>query len=148
MAWFWVSGSAHTYGTWVERAFRSLRFDASVLWELQENLKHPLHTGMVGRASWNDLELTENQSTSQIILYQTEDCATRAEVRLQNESGWLMLAQMAGLCQRDQPSPVLHVQNIFAKGELSSEATVANSAIVHPRVSVRLPERSITTSCT
>ncbi len=60
-------------------AFRSLPVDALVLWEFQENPKHPLHTGTVGRASWNDLEMTENLPTSEIILYQT-DFAWRLDV--------------------------------------------------------------------
>ncbi len=74
--------------------------------------------------------MTENQPTSEIILYQTEDGVTRVEVRLQNETVWLTLAQMADLFQRDKSSIFKHVQNIFEEGELPSEGTVANFAIV------------------
>jgi len=74
--------------------------------------------------------MTENQPTSEIILYQTEDGVTRVEVRLQNETVWLTLAQMADLFQRDKSSIFKHVQNIFEEGELASEGTVANFAIV------------------
>ncbi len=111
-------------------AFRSLPVDALVLWEFQEKPKYPLHTGTVGRASWNDLEMTENHPTSEIILYQTEDGITRVEVRLQNETVRLSLAQMADLFQRDKSSIFKQVRDIFAEGELASEATVANFAIV------------------
>ncbi len=52
------------------------------------------------------------------------------EVRLQNETVWLTLAQMADLFRRDKSSIFKHVRNIFAEGELASEATVANFAIV------------------
>ena len=57
--------------------------------------------------------MTENQRNSEIILYQTEDGITRVEVRLQDETVWLTMAQMADLFQRDKSSIFKHVQNIF-----------------------------------
>ena len=74
--------------------------------------------------------MNENRPKSEIILYQTEDGATRVEVGLQDETVWLNLAQRADLFQRDKSSIFKHVQNIFAEGELSSAGTVANFAIV------------------
>ncbi len=74
--------------------------------------------------------MNENQPKSEIILYQTEDGVTRVEVRLQDETVWLTLAQMAELFQRDRSGILKHVQNIFEEGELSSTATVANFALV------------------
>jgi hypothetical protein len=74
--------------------------------------------------------MNENQPKSEIILYQTEDGVTRVEVRLQDETVWLTLAQMAELFQRDKTSVFKHVQNIFKEGELPSDRTVANFAIV------------------
>ncbi len=44
--------------------------------------------------------LPETQSNSEIILYQTEDGQTRIQVRLQNETVWLSLNQMAELFQQ------------------------------------------------
>jgi len=125
--WFCVSDSAYKDGTWGDRAFRSLPFDALVLWEFQENPKHPLRTGTVERASWNDLAMTENQPTSEITLYLAEDGTTRVEVRLQNETVWLTLAQMADLFQRDKSSIFKHVQNSFAEDELSSPSALVES---------------------
>ena len=74
--------------------------------------------------------MNENQPKSEIILYQTEDGVTRVEVRLQGETVWLTLAQMADLFQRDRSGILKHVQNIFEEGELSATGTVANFALV------------------
>ncbi len=74
--------------------------------------------------------MNENQPKSEIILYQTEDGVTRVEVRLQDETVWLTVAQMAELFQRDRTSVFKHIQNIFDEGELSPERTVANFATV------------------
>ncbi|MCX6602087.1 MAG: death-on-curing protein [Acidobacteria bacterium] len=71
--------------------------------------------------------MTENQPTSEITLYLTEDGTTRVEVRLQNESVWLTLAQMADLFQRDKSSIFKHVQNSFAEDELSSPSALVES---------------------
>ena len=74
--------------------------------------------------------MNENLPKSEIILYQTEDGVTRVEVRLQDETVWLTLVQMAELFQRDRSGILKHVQNIFEEGELSSTGTVANFALV------------------
>ena len=39
---------------------------------------------------------------SEVILYQTEDGQSRIEVRLENETVWLSLNQLAELFQRDK----------------------------------------------
>ncbi|MBL7181315.1 MAG: hypothetical protein ISS65_14085, partial [Desulfobacterales bacterium] len=45
--------------------------------------------------------LPEKSLHSEIVLYQTEDGKTKIEVRLQDETVWLSLNQMAELFQRD-----------------------------------------------
>ena len=72
--------------------------------------------------------LPETQSNSEIILYQTENGQTRIQVRLQNETVWLALNQMAELFQRDKSVISRHIKNIFTEGELKLAAVVANSA--------------------
>jgi len=47
--------------------------------------------------------LPEPPNNSGMILYQTEDGQTRIQVRLQNETVWLSLKQVAHLFQGDQP---------------------------------------------
>ena len=67
---------------------------------------------------------------SELILYQTEDNRTRIEVRLENETVWLTLNQMAELFQRDKSVISKHIKNVFEEGELPLEATVAKYATV------------------
>lgn len=72
----------------------------------------------------------EPQSHSDLILYQTEDGRTRLEVRLEGETVWLSLNQMADLFQRDKSVISRHIKNVFEEGELNPAATVAKSATV------------------
>ena len=67
---------------------------------------------------------------SEIILYQTEDGGTRVQVRLEGETVWLSLNQLADLFQRDKSVVSRHIKNLFDDGELSRTATVAKSATV------------------
>ena len=76
------------------------------------------------------MSAAEPLPSSSLILYQTEDGRTRLEVRLQNETVWLSLNQMADLFQRDKSVVSRHIKNVFGDGELRPEATVAKSATV------------------
>lgn len=60
---------------------------------------------------------------SDIILYQTEDGRNKIEVRLEHETVWLTQQLMAELFQTTQQNISLHIQNIYAEGELRPEAT-------------------------
>lgn len=66
----------------------------------------------------------------QILLYQTPDGESRIEVRLQDETVWLNLDQMAELFQRNKSTISRHIKNVFEEGELQPEATVAKFATV------------------
>jgi hypothetical protein len=66
----------------------------------------------------------EPKSSSEIVLYQTEDGRTRLEVRLENESVWLSLNQLAELFQRDKSVVSRHIKNVFEEGELARERVV------------------------
>ena len=72
--------------------------------------------------------MADKTPSTQILLYQTEDRRTRIEVRLENETVWLSLNQMAELFQRDKSVISRHIRNIFDEGELTREAVVANYA--------------------
>lgn len=61
----------------------------------------------------------------EIILYQTEDGAPRIEVRLDEQTVWLSLNQMAELFQRDKSTISRHINNVFADGELDGSSVVA-----------------------
>src|SRR5688572_17774838 len=66
--------------------------------------------------------------SSEIILYQTEDGRTRLQVRLENETVWLSLNQMADLFQRDKSVISRHIKNVFEERELARDSVVAESA--------------------
>lgn len=73
--------------------------------------------------------MADKAPSTQVLLYQTEDRRTRIEVRLENETVWLSLNQMAELFQRDKSVISRHIRNIFDEGELTRGAVVANYAI-------------------
>ena len=73
-------------------------------------------------------DLPDKSNRSEIILYQTEDGRTRIEVRMQADTVWLSLNQMAELFQRDKSVISRHIRNIFKEGELGAKAVVAKFA--------------------
>lgn len=74
--------------------------------------------------------MKQAQNDSQILIYQTEDGNTKIEVRMQDETVWLSLNQMAELFQVDKSGVSRHLKNIFETGELQPKATVASFATV------------------
>ncbi len=64
---------------------------------------------------------------SEIILYQTEDGRTRVQCRFENETVWLSQQQMTELFQTSKQNVSLHIQNIFADGELREDSVVKES---------------------
>lgn len=70
------------------------------------------------------------EGKGQILLYQTPDGESRIEVRLEGETVWLSLEQMAELFQRNKSTISRHIKNVFEEGELNQEATVAFFATV------------------
>ncbi|MFN4023163.1 MAG: virulence RhuM family protein, partial [Hydrogenophilus thermoluteolus] len=77
---------------------------------------------------------------SGIIIY--EGGEARVEVRLDRETVWLSLQQLAELFGRDKSVISRHLRNIYASGELEREATVAKNATVQ-REGVREVVRDI-----
>lgn len=59
-----------------------------------------------------------NGDKGQILLYQTPDGDSRIEVRLQGETVWLNLDQMAELFQRNKSTISRHIKNVFEEREL------------------------------
>lgn len=66
----------------------------------------------------------------QFLLYQTPDGDSQIEVKLQNDTVWLSLDQMAELFQRNKSTISRHIKNVLEDGELKEEATIANFATV------------------
>ena len=69
-------------------------------------------------------------SNDQIIIYQTNDGVTTVEVKLQEDTLWLTLNQIASLFERDKSVISRHFRNIYEEGELDRSATVAKNATV------------------
>lgn len=65
---------------------------------------------------------------SNILMYTTEDGATKIEVTFDHDTVWLSIDQMAELFQRDKSVIGKHVRNIFKEGELVKETVWAKSA--------------------
>ena len=72
------------------------------------------------------MNMTEDKG--QILLYQTPDGESRIEVRLQDETVWLSLDQMAELFQRNKSTISRHIKNVFEEGELEKDVVVAKFA--------------------
>lgn len=64
--------------------------------------------------------------TPEIIIY--EGGEARVEVRLDRETVWLSLQQLADLFERDKSVVSRHLRNIFASGELERSSVVAKNA--------------------
>lgn len=67
---------------------------------------------------------------NEIILYQADEAAERIEVKLEEDTVWLTLNQIAQLFNRDKSVISRHLSNIFKEGELDAESTVAKNATV------------------
>jgi len=64
----------------------------------------------------------------EVVVYEAPDGDVRIDVRLERETVWLSLGQMAELFGRDKSVISRHVRNVFRSGELEREAVVAKSA--------------------
>ena len=56
-----------------------------------------------------------------IVIYQTEDGQTQIDVRLENETVWLKVEQMATLFNREASNIRRHIINAFKEGELEKD---------------------------
>ncbi len=65
-----------------------------------------------------------------IIIYKTEDGSSELEVKLEDDTVWLNLNQMASLFNKDKSVISRHINNIFKEKELTRNSTVAFFATV------------------
>ena len=79
----------------------------------------------------------------QFLLYQTPDGVSKIEVKLQDDTVWLSLDQMAELFQRNKSTISRHIKNVLKEGELLADSTIANFATVQNE-GKRHVERQIT----
>ena len=83
------------------------------------------------------------ENNTQLLMYESADGITKIEVKLQDETVWLSIDQMAELFGRDKSTISRHIKNIFEEGELFQDSTVANFATVQIEGN-RSVERDIT----
>ncbi len=77
-----------------------------------------------------DIDVLHNANRGEIIIYRAEDNTVQLDVRMENETVWLSLNQMAMLFDRDKSVISRHIRDVFKEHELSKEATVAKNATV------------------
>jgi len=68
--------------------------------------------------------MTNTTPTSNILIYQSEDGKTKIETRLENETVWLTIDQMAELFQKSRSTINEHILNIYEEGELDKEVSM------------------------
>ena len=61
----------------------------------------------------------------EIVIYQPGEGGGRLEVRLEKESLWLNLNQIAAVFERDKSVISRYLSNVFREGELDRESVVA-----------------------
>ena len=83
------------------------------------------------------------ENNTQLLMYESADGITKVEVKLQDETVWLSIDQMAELFGRDKSTISRHIKSIFEEGELFQDSTVANFATVQIEGN-RSVERDIT----
>ena len=66
---------------------------------------------------------------SSLIIYQTEDGQTKIQTRLENETVWLTIEQMATLFQKAKSTINEHILNIYKEGELEKESSMRKIGI-------------------
>ena len=71
-----------------------------------------------------------NIQNTEFLLYITPDSRVRIETRLQNETVWLTMNQIAELFQVDKSGISRHIKNILESGELKENSTIAFFATV------------------
>lgn len=67
---------------------------------------------------------------SDIVLYTTEDGASRIELRAEDGTVWLSQSQIADLFDTSKQNVSLHIKNILEDGEVTEAATVKDSLTV------------------
>ena len=78
----------------------------------------------------NSKTKTVDAHGGEIILYRAKDGTTTLDVRVEKETIWLDVHQMAKLFERDRSVILRHVRNIFRSKELTPKSTCAKIAQV------------------
>ena len=71
----------------------------------------------------------DNGNNGEIIIYQSEDGNVQLDVRLENETVWLTIDQMALLFGKARSTINEHILNVFQDGELNENVAVRKIGI-------------------
>jgi prophage maintenance system killer protein len=71
-----------------------------------------------------------SEKRRQVVLYQSDDGSFQLEAKLEAESIWLSMAQIATLFHVNVPAVSKHIKNIYTAKELSPKATVSKMETV------------------
>ena len=75
-----------------------------------------------------------NPRDSEVLLYQTDDGATRVEVHIAGETAWRNQNQMADTFLTTKQNAGQHLRNVFAEGELAPRVSCKGVLLGHPAV--------------
>ena len=73
------------------------------------------------------MKTTPQEIKNEIILYHAEELPERIEVKIEDETVWLLQEQMGTLFQQTKQNISLHINNCFREGELDSKSVVKES---------------------
>lgn len=68
--------------------------------------------------------MKEELNNSSMVIYQNEDGTPKIDVRIENETVWLMQTQLVDLFQTSKSNVSEHIKHIFEEGELSENSVV------------------------
>ncbi len=63
-----------------------------------------------------------------LVIFKTDNDTIKIDVKLDHDSVWLNLNQLAALFERDKSVISKHLKNVFNEGELEQDSVVANFA--------------------
>ena len=88
---------------------------------------------MAGRQTeMTEERVRDGSPGGEVVVYEAPDGEVQLSVRLNKETVWLTLRQMAELFERDRSVVNRHVLNLFQEGELERSATCADFAQIRP----------------
>ena len=70
-----------------------------------------------------------NQNNTEIIIYQSEDGTTKIDVRMEDETVWLTIDQMAELFDKSRSTINEHILNVYAEKELEETTSMRKIGI-------------------
>ena len=92
---------------------------------MMEQRTHEIRTE---QKRYNNMANEMDKNNGEIIIYQTADGQTQIDVRIENETVWLIRQQIAVLFGRDYKTISKHINNAL-KEELADSVVVQHGAI-------------------